>query len=353
MKNQDPEKLGIKKLGDVRRKAINLSQEGLVKVGALFPAKPLPLLIEPAVDGVNLITWAASNLGFIETHLLRHGAILFRNFEVKSVAELEQFIMSFSLKLVVEHERSSPRSQVRGSIYTSTDHPDNQSIFLHNELSYSHTWPMKIWFFCVTAPSQGGETPIADIREVFNLIDPEIRMRFIQKKVMYVRNYGDGFGLSWQTSFQATDQSVVEAYCRSAGIECEWKDDNHLRTRRVGLAVARHPKTGDMVWFNHAAFFHVSTLEPMIRDALLTEFKEEDLPTNSYYGDGSPIEDRVLDEIREAYRQATVRFSWRPGDILMLDNMLVAHGRTPFVGPRKVVVAMAEPISDQGMSVEP
>lgn len=104
-----------------------------------------------------------------------------------------------------------------------------------------------------------------------------------------------------------------------------------------------------MVWFNHAVFFHVSTLKPTIRKALLAEFSEEELPHNTYYGDGSPIEPDVLDEIRTAYQQEAVIFPWQVGDILMLDNMLTAHGRQPFLGRRKVVVGMAEPFSSKNL----
>ncbi len=102
-----------------------------------------------------------------------------------------------------------------------------------------------------------------------------------------------------------------------------------------------------MLWFNHGAFFHVSTLHRDIRDALLMQFPEEDLPNNTYYGDGTPIEASVLDEIRAAYASEKVRFPWRKGDILFLDNMRVAHGRLPFKGPRKIVVGMAEPMTFQ------
>jgi alpha-ketoglutarate-dependent taurine dioxygenase len=161
---------------------------------------------------------------------------------------------------------------------------------------------------------------------------------------MLVRNYVDGLSLTWQSVFQTEDKIAVEDYCRDAGIETEWCGDR-LRTRQVRQAVSQHPMTGEMVWFNHAAFFHVSTLEPSTREVLLAGLKEEDLPNNTYYGDGSPIEPAVLEEIRGAYRKEAVSFVWQEGDILMLDNMLVAHGRNPYVGPRKILVAMAEPFS--------
>jgi hypothetical protein len=235
---------------------------------------------------------------------------------------------------------------VTGDVYTSTDYPADQPIFVHNELSYSYSWPMRIAFFCVEAPTSGGETPIADTRMVLELIDPEIRARFGEKRVMYLRNHQPGLGHSWQSAFQSTDPAVVEAYCRGAGLDVEWIDGRGLRTRRVAAAIARHPVTRELVWFNHAAFFHVSTLEPGLRSALQAQVREEDLPSQSFYGDGSPIEPSVLDMLRSAYEQATVSFPWRQGDVLLLDNMLVAHGRSPFDGPRLVVVAMAQLVTE-------
>jgi alpha-ketoglutarate-dependent taurine dioxygenase len=211
---------------------------------------------------------------------------------------------------------------------------------------------MKIFFFCLKSATAGGETPLADVRKVLERIDPKIVDIFAQKQVMYVRNFGSGLGLHWHDVFQTTDKLKVEEYCQSRDIEVEWKDGNCLRTRQVRHAILKHPKTGEKVWFNHAAFFHISTLEPALRESLLADFKESDLPNNTYYGDGTPIEPSVLDEVREAYRQETVTFPWQEGDILMLDNMLVAHGRSPFVGSRKIAVGMSETYSYSPTTVE-
>src|SRR5262249_42613829 len=173
--------------------------------------------------------------------------------------------------------------------------------------------------------------------------------RFTQKGWMLVRNFGGGLSLPWQASFHTQDRSEVEAYCRQADIEFEWTGADSLRTRQVRPAIARHPQTGEMVWFNHILFWHISSLEPNVRDSLLALFKEEELPYNTYYGDGTPIETSAVEEIREAYRQEKVAFSWQRGDILMLDNMLTAHGRNPFVGERRVLAAMGEPNSNRGV----
>jgi alpha-ketoglutarate-dependent taurine dioxygenase len=329
--------------GSVGRKSLSVTQEGLVTVEPHRDGAGLPLVMRPSVDGLDLVSWASSNREFIQTQLLKHGGILFRNFNIFSPEVFEQFVIASSAELLSYKERSSPRTQISNNIYTSTDYPADQSIFFHNENSYQHTWPLKIFFFCLTPAIQGGETPIADCRKVLDRIDLKIRQRFIEKGWMLVRNFRDGLSLTWQSVFQTENKDAVENYCRGAGIETEWRGDG-LQTRQVRQAVSRHPVTGEMVWFNHAAFFHISTLEPSAQEVLLAGSGEEELPNNTYYGDGSPIEFSVLEEIREAYRRETVSFSWQEGDLLMLDNMLVAHGRNPYVGRRKILVAMADPV---------
>ncbi len=132
------------------------------------------------------------------------------------------------------------------------------------------------------------------------------------------------------------------------GINVQWKNGNRLRTTQVRPAVRRHAKSGALVWFNHAAFFHISNLEEATRRSTLEVLGEDELPFNTFYGDGSPIESPVLENIRDAYRQETVSFQWLKGDILMLDNMLVAHGRESFSGPRQVVFIMADQIENPG-----
>ena len=335
-----PSLLGLR---EIKRKAVSATPQDLVEQSFL-EGRTLPLVIEPARSGVDLVSWAEGSRGFLESNLLKWGGILLRNFQVDSVDRFEQFIATIFGAALEYKERSSPRSTVSGNIYTSTDYPADQHIFLHNENSYAHTWPAKIFFCCHTAPDAGGETPIADVRKVHERIPPEIRQRFEEAGVLYVRNFNELLGLPWQTVFQTGDRQVVEAYCRKAGYEITWGEGNRLQTRRRAPAAIRHPRTEEWIWFNHATFFHVSTLAPAIRHALLAQFGEAELPNNTYYGDGSPIEPEVLDVLRDAYRQESVAFPWRKGDVLMLDNMLVAHGRSPFKGSRKILVGMAEPV---------
>jgi alpha-ketoglutarate-dependent taurine dioxygenase len=327
------------------RRPVALSGDELVKREAPPEGATLPLTLRATVAGLDPVEWAAGRREEVESLLLRHGALYFRDFAPMSAADFERFIRGVAGEPLEYGEPTSPRSPVAGRIYTSTDHPASQRIFLHNENSYANDWPMKLFFLCLTPAEAGGETPVADSRRIYRRLAPPLRERFAEKRILYVRNYGGGMGLSWQEVFRTNDRSEVEAFCRAAGYECLWRGDGRLTTRRVGQAVATHPRTGEAVWFNHGAFFHLSTLEPALREALLASVPEEDVPYNTFYGDGSPIEPDALDEVREAYRLETVARPWHAGGVLMLDNMLAAHGRAPFEGPRKVLVGMAEPFS--------
>ncbi len=210
-----------------------------------------------------------------------------------------------------------------------------------------HRWPMKISFFCVTAAQQGGETPIVDCRVVHRELDPALRRCFAEKRLMYVRNYAEGLDVSWESFYGTNDRRRVEELCRQAGTEFEWREGNGLRTRQSAPAIVRHPDTGELAFFNQLQLHHVSCLEPAVRESLTSLMSEEDLPRNVYYGDGSRIEDSVMQQIGGVYRENAVAFPWEPGDVLMLNNMLVAHSRNPYVGPRKIVVAMGEMVNQK------
>ncbi|MEZ2127557.1 MULTISPECIES: TauD/TfdA family dioxygenase [unclassified Sinorhizobium] len=278
----------------------------------------------------------------VDRHLCREGAILFRGFRKVDVPGFNAFARSFGNELASYEFASTPRSKIDTGVYSSTEYPAHQWIPQHNEQAYTLRWPLKIWFYCDIPAEEGGATPLMDSREVYRRLRPELRRTFADKGLMYVRNYGNGLDLPWQQVFQTEDRSVVEKFCRQQDIRWEWLPDGQLRTRQVCQAVAKHPVTGEDLWFNQAHLFHVSGLEPSVRESLLDVVDEQDLPRNVYFGDGSRIDDALLDEVRDVYLDGLFSFPWEEGDVLMLDNMLVTHGRAPFKGKRRVLVAMAE-----------
>lgn len=290
----------------------------------------------------SLVEHVTAERQLLRSLLHKHGALLLRGFDVDGIDDFQAAVKAMSGELLPYEERSSPRSTIKGRVYTSTDYPSGEEIFFHNENSYRSTWPMTLYFFCVEPPSDRGATPLSDTRQVLAALDGAIRDEFGRRRWMVVRNLGLEFGLTWQQVFDTDDRDEVMRLCAAGDVNAQWRSDGGLRTASVREAVHRHPLTRDQVWFNHAAVFHVSTLSSDVRDGLREMFDEADLPSNSYFGDGGIISDEIMQHVRDCYRAAAVRFDYRRGDMLVIDNMLVAHGREPFTGPRRIAVAMAE-----------
>ncbi|MEW2293072.1 TauD/TfdA family dioxygenase [Streptomyces sp. NPDC006743] len=284
--------------------------------------------------------WVRSHGPHLRERLATDGLILLHGLRTDGdgIDGFHDVVGSVGGDLLRYTERSTPRRAVKGNIYTSTEYPADQPIPMHNESSYAASWPSAVYFFCHTAPGFGGATPIADGRVVLDLIPAEVRERFA-KGVVYTRTFRADMGLSWQEAFQTEDRGDVERHCRTHGQEFSW-DGDILHTRHHRPATAVDPGTGAEVWFNQAHLFHLSSLEPDLREVLLETYGEDGLPRNALLGDGSPIPDADLAAVRVAYDRASLALPWRQGDIMLVSNMRMAHGREPFTGERRILVAM-------------
>ena len=336
-------KPGLKSIPSLRRRAVGTSKEEWVTVRPLYDEWPHPTLITPKVEGLSLNDWASENAEYIEKLWEDKQALLFRDFDLGGKAGFQAFtdIAANSDRLPYV-DRSTPREEHGPNIYCSTIYPNELSIRLHNEGSYWTVHPKKAFFCCITAAETGGETPIGDMQAVYERIDPQIRGEFAARKWMLARNYNEGFALTWQDVFQTTDRAEVDAYCRENDIIAEWKGEDRLRTKQIREPIMLHPRTGAPLWHNHAAFFHITSREADVRDALLHEFSDDDLPYNTYYGDGGEIPADVIEHINDAYEAERVKFAWQEGDVLMIDNCRIAHGREPYTGERLTLVALME-----------
>ncbi|MBE9065563.1 TauD/TfdA family dioxygenase [Leptolyngbya cf. ectocarpi LEGE 11479] len=313
-----------------------------VKLGYLQVDQQPPLVIEPTSDDLDLVSWANDNQGLIESQLDTYGALLFRGFKLPSpTTMLEQFALTNCSDLF-DDNGEHPREALGSKVYTPVFYPNDKKIFWHNENSFNRRSPMRIWFCCLQPSEQGGETPIVDSREVYNLIDPEIRSEFEQKQIKYIRNYNPQLGLSWQKIFQTTDKKEVEEKCKDNLMSFEWKEGDRLQTTCIRPSVVKHPRTGEKSWFNQAQHWHLYFLDPITREVFSSSFSEDELPRNCCYGDGSPIPDAVMEAVEKVYQKLEISFSWQKEDILMLDNILMAHARNPFVGERKLLVTMGK-----------
>ncbi|HYP00838.1 MAG TPA: TauD/TfdA family dioxygenase [Pyrinomonadaceae bacterium] len=314
-----------------------------------FPhGERLPAIVEPDAREADspeaLLRACREHEALLRRTLHASGALLLRGFAPLAPEEFAACARLFAGRDLLDYAGGvSPRDKLGAGVYTSTEYPSRLTLPLHNELSYAQRWPELLFFYCVQPAASGGETRLADSRSVLKNLDAEVVRRFKSKGVMYVRNLHDGAGArySWQEAFETDDRAVVEEHCRAGGMEFAWRADGGLRLREIRPATAVHPQTGEEVWFNQADGFHPSALDPETYAELRALMPEDEFRLNSFYGDGAPLDAASLAHVREVVAREEVRVSWRAGDVLVVDNLLACHGRMPFEGQRKVVLAMA------------
>jgi pimeloyl-ACP methyl ester carboxylesterase/alpha-ketoglutarate-dependent taurine dioxygenase len=345
-----------------------------LRLGSLGKGR-LPLVIEPAADtsARALGAWLVARRAFVLDKLTEHGAILARGFDVGSAAAFERIARAVEPELKNDYLGTSPRNGLTEYVFSASELPPHYPIPAHCEMSFVAEPPRRL-FFCCLEPNEGpgGETPIVDFRKVVKDLEPAVLDRFARLGVRNVRNYDGprtGRGVDvwklkrWDEMFRTTDRAVVEQKCRENGLEATWQADDRLRLTNTQPAIKMHPETGEAVWFNHAQVFHPSAAAgeyrriaermgpiPYLGLSLVAEaavrLKAKTQPLDEQamactYGDGTPIPDADMDAVREAVWKNMVFFRWRKGDVLILDNHAVAHGRMPYRGPRLVAVAWA------------
>lgn len=319
-------------------------RQARVRAEPLAPAGRLPLKIEPIIADLDPAAWAASQREWIEGQLRHHGALLFRDFALATPQDFEAFAEAIHPGLYGDYG-DLPKKDGGRNTYRSTPYPQDQMILFHNESAHLHRWPRKQWFYCEQPCEKGGATPLVDCREMYRRLPRDIAERFENLGLLYQRSFTDKLDVNWRDFFKADSRAEVEAACRAAGTEFTWFGADELQTRTRCPAVIVHPLTGEKSFFNQVQLHHTRCLAPGLREDLVSMVGEDRLPRQVFFGDGTPIGDEVMDQLGALYESCAVRFVWRKGDVVMLDNMLAAHARDPFEGPRRIVVAMGDMVN--------
>jgi alpha-ketoglutarate-dependent taurine dioxygenase len=318
-----------------------------------YPSPPFPADVDLA-DGKPPVlraaatgdapSWAAEHRDALRGVVAEHGSVLVRGLELRDAAEIGAVFRRLATGLMTEREAFASRRTYADGVYSATKWPPNQPMCMHHELSYTLEFPGLLLFACLSPPTAGGATAVADSPTVLDALPTELVDRFEREGWLLTRNYNDEIGASYAEAFGTDDRGAVERYCRANAIELEWQPDGGLRTRQRRSAVVRHPVTGQRCWFNQIPFLNEWTIASEIREYLVDVYGAEGLPFNTSFGNGDPIGEDVVELLNKVYEANTAREPWQAGDLLLVDNVRTAHSREPFEGPREVLVAMADAV---------
>ncbi len=345
----------------------------------LITAKP------NCTDFNSLLDYLKNHQHELKSILTNHGAVVIRGYEVKTPEQFQQVGLNIFPNLQNQYPGGAPRHKVAEYVWTASGVPSYLPIAGHTELSYSPSdKPAYILFFSPQVATSGGETPVIDMKSVLLDLPEQLQEKFAhnclvtklfwvstQKKLFDVRLWKWPWfrdAKSWKAVFNTQDKDLVEAKCRDAGRQTEWFTNDNLIVSCPMQAISSHPITSETIWTGWFPSFHIwgVCIEAWFVAKYQRKFRswlvffilflitfgqiclEKLIPNNRKYRvldvafeDGSDLSFWDVYYIVKSYWQNTELFSWQEGDLIILDNYRIGHGRLPFTGERKVYTAFA------------
>ncbi|UJW29859.1 TauD/TfdA family dioxygenase [Saccharothrix sp. AJ9571] len=301
-------------------------------------------------SSAELPSWIGVHRADLERALRQYGAVVVRGLDVRTAEALTAISEQLIETVTPDREAFARRRSLGGEVLSSLEWPPDQPMCMHHEQSYLLEVPRLLVLGCFRAPAQGGVTGLADASAVLAALPDRVVDRFERDGWLVTRSYNELVGISWQEAFGTQEREAAEEYLTANDITFEWQPDGGLRTSQRRSAIVEHPATGEPMWFNQIAFLNEWTLDPEVRDYLVLQFGELGLPFNSRYGDGAPIEPETVQAINDVYDALTLREPWRTGDVLLVDNIRMAHSREPYQGAREIGLVLGEPVRLTGRS---
>jgi alpha-ketoglutarate-dependent taurine dioxygenase len=323
----------------------------------------------------DLIQWYDENGQWINETIAKYGGIILRNFNIKTPVDFDNFVGHIHPDITTDiYLGTTPRYRVNGTrfIFTASEAPKIVSIPTHIELSFSPAPPPRIYFFAHVINSKpGGNTPITDFAQVWTDLSPALKDKIAHKGLVYERWYRHEKNpandplvhKTWQAMFLTDNKTVVREMALAQGYNPTWDEKDDLLLKHQAIVTRTNKQTGREFWCTHFNVLHAQTVAvPYAWDAQLLRSKTSALialifhlvvngrhllgyhyGANTLYGNGETESEMEWDEamhIREIISKNTWIFDYEQGDVVMLDNHRLAHGRTPwFTGKRSVLVA--------------
>ncbi len=275
-----------------------------------------------------------------EKQLANSGAILFRGFDVADPEAFDAAVQAYGAPgfTYAESLSNAVRVNVTERVFTANEAPPDTSIYLHHEMAQTPLYPSKLFFFCEIAAEEGGATPLCRsdvLLERLRESDGAFVERLESQGVRYTNimpasdDAGSGQGRSWRSTLGASSREQAEARLAKLGYDWEWQDDDSLRATTPVLDAVRQLPDGRTVFFNQliAAFRGWSD-------------SRNDPSRAISFGNGEPITVANMAEAIRLSEELTFDMPWQPGDVVLVDNFLVMHGRRPFSGKRRVLASL-------------
>ena len=292
-------------------------------------------------DLTDLNHWLEFKRDDLLSDLEEHGAILFRGFPIISDEGFDQFIQAFKLKNLPYKDTFSNavRYNRTDRVFTASEAPSTLSIFLHHELAQTTVYPSYLFFYCEKASRVGGETPLCRsdilfhqlVMEVPEFIDSCEKLGLRYTNLMPDKiNQESGQGRNWRSTLGVTDRLSAEELLSDLNYHWEWKKDGALSVTTSVLPAVRKLSGGRSVFFNQ-----------LIAAYRGWEFNQEGKDSPVCFGDGTKISNRDMDIVIRLADQLSYDLIWEQGDIAIINNFLVMHGRKPYQGKRSILASLA------------
>jgi alpha-ketoglutarate-dependent taurine dioxygenase len=341
---------------DVKTAADALSND--VVLTPYEPGQGLPLFIQPNTpklceDTEYALAWLEEKRPVIEQTLVSAGAVVLRGFPMDRSIHFARFTSGYGSFETGYMGGTDVRQVVVDKVLTTNVLRADLTLDIHQEMSYMRRFPKRIAFYCRMAPVTGGSTMLCDMREVTARMDPVLFNEVAKRGIRLVRNYlapGSDrshpvigkFHKTWTEAFETDEPAKAEATCRDLGFNVVWRDNGSLEAFYNLPGIATHPGTGEQIWFNQASMY---AMTPESHPDLYSAWAEaypsgKARPMTTTFGDGAPIPMEPLVQVAAIQRELAVRFPWSHGDMLLIDNYAVGHGRAGFSGKRDIQVAL-------------
>ncbi len=291
-------------------------------------------------SGGDLSAFLSVNKQAVDAALNSAGALLFRGFEVPDPIAFDAAVNGYGEQgFTYEDSLSNAvRTNVTQRVFTANEAPPTTEIFLHHEMAQTPLYPSKLFFYCEIAAAAGGATPLCRSDWVFERLQaeaPEFAARCEAEGVRYTNvmpgddDAGSGQGRSWRSTLSAKTPDAAEARLQDLGYSWEWLEDGSLRATTPALPAVRVLDGGARTFFNQliAAFRGWSDSRNDPNKAVT-------------FGDGTPITAENMAPAIRIADELTHDLAWRAGDVALIDNFLVMHGRRPFEGRRRVLASL-------------